>query len=157
MAQRHTILSTNNKYFAVNAWIEFTHKSFFSKEIITLYFQGKNNILKVQRASYKFSEVTNFKEVDEEITEINKTVGGTVGGAVIGTLIAGPFGALVGGMAGGNKKKDKKKSSTYAIEFNNDEWVVFKLKFNMEGKLEVLNFKKSFPQFFEENKENPFQ
>tara|TARA_B100000795_G_C22517901_1_gene330213 strand:+ start:69 stop:566 length:498 start_codon:yes stop_codon:yes gene_type:complete len=159
----HKILSTNHKnsYFSEGfvGFIHFSFKFIFSKDLIQLALPDKDSVFKTHKFSYKFSDVTNFKEVDEEVIQISKTAGGTIGGAVIGTLVAGPFGALVGGMAGGNKKKDKKKSSTFAIEFNNDEWVTFKIKNNVSGKLEMSSLKNSFPQFFEEKEleENPFK
>ena len=158
----HKILNTNHKKSysrdGVMGFIDFSYKTIFSKELIQLAFPDKDNMFKSNKFSFNFSNVTNFKEVDEDVLEINKTAGGTIGGAVIGTLVAGPFGTIIGGMAGGNKKKDKKKSSTFAIEFNNDEWVTFKVKNNMTGKIDISSFKDSFPQFFkkEESPENPF-
>jgi len=83
-------------------------------------------------------KIKNFKELEEDLKEINKTAGGTVGGAIVGTVIAGPFGALVGGMAGGNKKKIKKKSTIYAVEFDNNDWIIFKVKNKM---IDNINFK----------------
>jgi hypothetical protein len=161
MGEKFTILSSNHESYAINGLIEFRYKAtlFDTKDLITLIFQDKNKWLKMRNFSYSFSEVTNFKEVDEEISEINKTAAGTVGGAILGTVVAGPFGALVGGMAGGNKKKDKKESSTFAIEFNNKEWVMFKLKNNLSNRIHIKDFKLHFSQFFAEEKkqENPFQ
>lgn len=160
----HKILGTNHKNSYSQegflGFIDFSFKFIFSKDLIRLVFPDKDSVFKTHKFSYKFSDVTNFKEIDEEVIEINKTAGGTIGGAVIGTLVAGPFGTIVGGMAGGNKKKDKKKSSTFAIEFNNDEWVTFKIKNNVNGKLEIAAFKGSFTEFFkdeEELEENPFK
>ena len=55
---------------------------------------------------YPFSEVTNFKEVEEENTETSIKKGlGTIAGGAAGGLIAGGAGAVVGGLAGGNKIK----------------------------------------------------
>ena len=51
------------------------------------------------------------------------------------------------------------KSSTFAIEFNNKEWVMFKLKNNLSNRIHIKDFKLHFSQFFAEEKkqENPFQ
>jgi hypothetical protein len=106
----------------------------------------EDGLLKVQSLDFfKYKDILelspekirNFKELEEDIKEINKTAGGTVGGALVGSLF-GPFGAVVGGMAGGNKKKIKKKGTVYAIEFDNGDWITFKVK---NGMLDNFNFK----------------
>ncbi len=160
MSDNIRILNSNHEKFSMNGYITFSTKTFFTNESINLQLQDKDNWLKMHKFSYKFLEVTNFKEVDEEIVEINKTAGGTAVGAAIGLVTLGPFGGLIGGMAGGNKKINKKKSITFAIEFNDNEWVIFKIKNRFLGKAQILMFKDSFPQFFknkEEKEGNPFK
>lgn len=76
---------------------------------------------------YPFSEVTNFKEVDEENTETTIKKGlGTIAAGAAGGLIAGGAGAVVGGLAGGNKIK-KTSIGKYAMEFNKQDWIIFQV------------------------------
>ena len=74
---------------------------------------------------YPFSEVTNFKKVDEQNTETSVKKGfGTIAGGAAGGLIAGGAGAVVGGLAGGNTIKKISKGK-FAMEFNNKDWIIF--------------------------------
>ncbi len=157
MSYSFPIKQTNNERLAEHGKIHFERKKFLEPvSLIKLSAPKKGEWFKLHNYDFDFSDVTGLKEVDETILEKNKTVGGTVGGAVVGTLILGPFGGLVGALAGGNKKVEKKKSSLWAIEFNKKDWVIFEMKNNMLNRALIEDFRKSFKNFFEEEKKNPF-
>lgn len=108
---------------------------------------------------YPLSEVTNFKEIDEQYKETSVKKGlGTVAGGAAGGFIAGGAGAVVGGLASGNKT-NKTTKVKYAMEFNKTDWIIFEVdninEDSLTGGLNRIIITEIFKEFADKQ-ESPF-
>jgi len=145
----------SNKSDYIGKMFDFHHKLKKNKITISKIGFFKNKV----EFEYPLSEITNFKEVDEQYIETSVKKGlGTVAGGAAGGLIAGGAGAVVGGLASGNKT-NKTTKVKYAMEFNKTDWIIFEVdninEDSLTGRLNRIIITEIFKEFAEKQ-ESPF-